>query len=402
MGAAERDGQGRADRSTATLVEGRLAQVDGSGRSAVNDDIHAMLEAHVRFELARWRGAGFEDLVGQEIAALFGWLAGTPLDEVVTAGEVTGLMRRVVAGLPISDELVELIEEGVNGGYDALVEEATRLDELLPRDGYERFVDLVVAAQSIRDVVTAQITGSEIYAQLVAHLLYKGIKSYLLTQNVVARRVPGAGSLLRLGQSALSSAGLDKGIDRQLAAFVAAEARDTIRDSKAFLDEALDDAMIRTIADEVWVSNGARTVPWAVGLLGREPLTDAVTAGRDVWLWLRESDFFLRVATRLVDAFFERHGPRPVTDLLTAIGVTEDLLTREVVLAAVPAVARADRSGLLEKRIRAHLEPFYASYDGAAAPPPRAQRARGTAKGTSGKAGAGKAAPARRTSKPTG
>lgn len=325
-----------------------------------------MLEAHVQFELARWRGVAFEEMVAQEVGAVFRWLDATPLADLVSPEQVTGMVQRVVVDLPISDGLVALIEDGVRAAYDALAEEQTRLDGLLPRDSYDRFVDLVVAAQSIRDVGTTQITTSEVYAQLVSHVLYQGIKSYLLTQNVVARRVPGAGSLLRLGQTALSTAGLEKGIDRQLGAFVNANVQDTIRDSKAFLDEALNDDMIRTIADEVWASNAGQTVAWAVDLLGRDPLTEAVTAGRDVWLWLRETDFFPRIVARLVGAFFERHREQRVGALLADLGITAELATRELVQATGPAVAHADASGFLQERIREHLRPFYASYEDAA------------------------------------
>ena len=335
----------------------------------------AMLDAHVQFELRRWRGPAFEEMLAHEVAALFRWLDTTPLADLVSVDVVTGMVQRVVVELPISDGLVALVDESVHAAYDALADAETRLDGILRPGSYDRFVDLVVAAGAIRDVVTTQITSSEVYARLVSHVLYQGIKSYVLTQNVVARRVPGAGSLLRLGQGALSTAGLDKGIDRQLAAFINSHAQETIRDSKAFLDETLDDARMRTIADEVWASNAARTVGWSVDLLGRASLDEAVAAGRDVWLWVRETDFFARVVARVVDAFFERHGEQAAGELLANIGITAEMVARELASAFAPVVAQADAQGFLEERIREHLEQFYTSYGGPV-PHPAPARAR--------------------------
>lgn len=347
-----------------------------SERSAMNE-ASAMLEAHVRFELSRWRGPAFEEMVAHEVAAVFRWLDATPLADLVSVDEVTGVVQRVVVELPISNGLIALVDEGVHAAYDALAdaEKETRLDVILRPESFDRFVDLVAAAGAIRDVVTTQITSSEVYARLVSHVLYQGIKSYVLTQNVVARRVPGAGSLLRLGQTALSTAGLDKGIDRQLTAFVNAHAQETIRDSKAFLDETLDDARMRAIANEVWASNAARTVGWSVDLLGRAPLNEAVEAGRDVWLWVRETDFFARVVARLVDAFFDRHGQKPAGELLANIGITAEVVAREFASAVAPVVAQADAGGFLEELIREHLEQFYTSYHGPV-PQPAPARAR--------------------------
>lgn len=123
------------------------------GWSAVNDTT-AMLEAHVQFELARWRGVAFEEMVAQEVGAVFRWLDATPLADLVSPEQVTGVVQRIVVDLPISDGLVALIEDGVRAAYDTLAEEQARLDGLLPRGSYDRFVDLVVVARSIRDVMT--------------------------------------------------------------------------------------------------------------------------------------------------------------------------------------------------------------------------------------------------------
>ena len=37
-------------------------------------------------------------------------------------------------------------------------------------------------------------------------MLYRGVKDYVLTENVLARRIPGASSIVRFGQRGLNTA----------------------------------------------------------------------------------------------------------------------------------------------------------------------------------------------------
>lgn len=82
-------------------------------------------------------------------------------------------------------------------------------------------------------------------------------------------------------------------MDRQLTAFVNSNISDTIRDSRAFLEQALDDTVLAAVADEVWQSNAEVTIADAVRLvrLRRWPNSFG-PAGRPSWCceprrWLR-------------------------------------------------------------------------------------------------------------------
>jgi hypothetical protein len=41
---------------------------------------------------------------------------------------------------------------------------------------------------------------------LISNVLYHGIKGFVLSENVFAQKIPGAASLLKLGQNAMSAA----------------------------------------------------------------------------------------------------------------------------------------------------------------------------------------------------
>ncbi|HEX2806906.1 MAG TPA: hypothetical protein VHN80_12130, partial [Kineosporiaceae bacterium] len=328
------------------------------------DEKSKMVDAHVQFELGRWSGAALQESVTAEVGLLFDWLASVRLGDLVTAEQVSEWVQRIVVATPPSDEFARTIDECIRVVYQALLLQDVSVSDLLPRQNYEQHVDAIVEMRQIRPEVVTQITTTSVYSQLVAHLLYRGIKTYLVTENAIARKIPGASSLFRMGQHAMASAapGLEKSIDNKLISFINGNVKETIGDSSAFLNKILDDAMIRTLADEVWAGNSGRTLASAVELLASSSLDDAVVAGRGVWLHLRETAFFREFVAQVVQEIFRLHGDKPVGVLLGLLGVTPVLVAREVGAAAEPIVEQARNSGYLEARIRSRLDAFYCDY----------------------------------------
>lgn len=66
----------------------------------------------------------------------------------------------------------------------------------------------------------------------------------------------------------------------------------------------------------------------------------------------------------------EQHAERPAGELLDAWGVEVETVVADVVEGLRPALEHAHASGFLEERVRAHLEPFYASLPSMLEAPP--------------------------------
>lgn len=324
-------------------------------------DLEAMLDAHVRFELNRWAAARLAGSVTEEVAAAFEWLADVTLADLAPAGDVVDRLQRL-REVEITDSVIETVTDAVVSVRAAAATDDRALDEIVPREVFDEYVTLVVGMHETRRALIEQVTTSDVYSELIAHVLYHGIKNYLLSESPLARRVPGASSLMRLGQNALSSTGLDKGIDRQLTAFVNANISDSIRDSRDYLDTALDEELLRQVAAELWSANASATVGDAVRLISDDTAAGFVAAGRGLVAALRDSPSLWAMTEQAVDDFYAEHGARPVADLIAEAGVTEPEIADLVTQWAAPVVARAMADGYLERRVRARLAPFYESY----------------------------------------
>jgi hypothetical protein len=313
------------------VVPFRYEVVPVHGRIGVPVDGKAkILEAHVQFELRRWRRDAAATVLEEQVDGVFAWLDSVTPAELTTPDRVTGWLHDLLADLPPSEGLMGAVEQAVRTAHESLLAEPAELGELVNRDHYEQVVSAVIGMTELRQEIMEQITTSTVYAGLLSHVLYHGIKDYLLTQNLFVRKVPGASSLMRMGQNAIRSAtpNLEKGIDKQLLDFVRANIQDTLRESRRFLDEILDDEMLWTVADEVWGTNAAKRTDDAAGLIDSPTVDDLVGTLWDAWVHLRESQPFQRLYAAVVQGFFDVHGDTPVGVLIGELGLTRQLALR--------------------------------------------------------------------------
>jgi hypothetical protein len=324
----------------------------------------AMLEAHVRYELQQWEGKPFRLWLQEEITALFEWLAEVRLDEVMAPAQLVGWTQRTVVTLPLYGELVEKIEQNVLAAYAFLQQDETRGDALLPRKILDQAVKQLIGLEALRDEVIHQSMHSSVYARLVANVLYQGIKGFVLTENVLAKKIPGASSLVRFGQNALNAAApqLEQNIDRQLTAFIQTHIQETIQESEDFLRRTLDEPMIQALGDELWEANATRTLAAWTGYADPAFLSALVGLVKEFWLHYRATPQFLALVEEVVQRFWQRHGAATLRSLLDEMGITPDLAAQEAYTFAVPFLEKARADGFLEQRIRRRLAAFYVSY----------------------------------------
>lgn len=323
-----------------------------------------LLEAHVRFELERLRGEKLPATLAEEVADVFAWLGHVRLHEVVSADQVVDWIGRNVIERPISPELVDEIRENVLFVHEFLTNDDARVASLLPRGVFDQLVDNIIGLEDLRREITHQVISSSVYGVLISNVLYRGIKAFVLTENALAKNIPGASSLLRMGQNALNAGAptLGRSIDKQLLAFISANVQETILESETFLNTTLDARLMRKWSNEVWAANAETEMAELAGYVDTKSLEAMVQIGLNFWLHFRATPLFAELMAGLVRNFFRVHGEKDVRAWLAAMGVTQAIVTHEVALLAAPVVEAALRSGYAEKRIRRRLDAFYSAY----------------------------------------
>jgi hypothetical protein len=323
-----------------------------------------MLAAHIQYELDQFAPERLAVTLREEIRALYAWLSDVQVNDLVQPGQLLGWLRHHLVERPLPAEITDFWRENAVIALELIQDEQTRLDAVVPKAVYERMVGNLAAMQGARQQLTHQIVTSSIYSRLIANVLYHGIKSFMVSENGVARTIPGASAFVRLGQNALNAAApqLEKNVDKQLLTFVSDNIQQLIADSETFLNRTLDEALIRKAGAELWETAGAETLASLTAVLDKQSLTGWAEVANAFWLHLRTTPLFDDILQAGVRSFFLRYGRQNVAGLLAQLGLTEDTVTQELQALAAPLVQEALAAGYLEQRIRARLQPFYHAY----------------------------------------
>ena len=328
----------------------------------------ALIAAHIEYELQQYAPERLPGVLQDEVAALYTWLATIRVADVVQPPQLAGWIQRNILARPLPPTVVGFIQENLIVALELVQDDQTRVQEVLPKPAYARAVAAVSELGEMRREVIHEIVRSSVYSRLVANVLYFGIKTFLVTENGMARAIPGATSLLRLSQNALNATvpHLEKNVDKQLVAFIDDNIQQTVAESEDFLNHTLDAELVRRLGEELWESLHSTTLAHLAGTLDK----DAVGAGsaviQETWEHLRTTALAEDIAQAVVRSFFLRYGKQDVRTLLEQIGLDEATAREELLALAGPLVEQAHAGGYLEARIRARLTPFYDQYFAAA------------------------------------
>lgn len=306
-----------------------------------------MLEAHIAFEVAAWTDE-LTDTLGTHAETVFTWLDNVSLGSVFSEADLDAL----IAEAPIPDLATSLL-----AAHQVAFDDQTPLGELMAREDYDRVAATLAGMTDLHEAIVEQITTSDVYADLISHVLFSGIQSYVMADSPIAKRVPGAASLMRLGQNALDTAAprLSKGIERQLTAFVAANLQDSLRESRQYLTDVIDEQALIEVADELWERNATSTVAEIAALIPEEALTEVLAAGQNTLAQVLNS----ATLRAMLQAVLDENAGRSVGELLAEAGITPHMVVNHV----RPWILRAADDGVLEELVRERLTAFYATYE---------------------------------------
>ena len=305
-----------------------------------------MLEAHIAFEVEAWT-TSLTDTLSTQLAAVFEWLDGVSLGSVFSEGDLDALLETLLA---------PDLTTTVLAAHTAACEDGTPIGELVQREDFSRFAAAVAGMNDMQGAILDQITTSEVYAELISHVLFQGIRNYVTTESPIAR-VPGASSLMRMGQNAFDTAApkLSKGIEKQLTSFVSANLQETLRESRLYLESVTENVDVDEIADDIYTRNADTALNEFAELIPQETLAEMVSIGQDALAHLLDTPTLRAAAQYVLDA----NAARPVGEILSEVGVTVESLVAYL----RPWVLRAADDGLAEELIRERLTAFYLNYE---------------------------------------
>ncbi|MFV8571504.1 hypothetical protein ACNQ6O_09900 [Marinobacter sp. SBS5] len=323
----------------------------------------ALFEAHVKHELSALKGAKLTKFLETEVDELLHHADTITLEQLVSAEQVMGVIRRIVVNMELDAGIPELAGEMAAKVTSAPVQAETTLGEILSREQAAAFVEETLELRQQRERFIAEIMAHPVYQELVSNVVYHGLVNYLYEDNLLARSVPGVGSMMKFGKKVANKAvpGLDETFERRIKAWLSDSLPGLITRSEQFLQKALTDDELRDSVMAAWVSLEGTTIAELNEGMGDVRLQEFVVLGYEFWLNFRKTPYFEGCARAVVDHLYEKYGSVPVIDLLQDLGVTREVIVTELKELALPVVDVLREEGYLEALLRRRLGAFYRS-----------------------------------------
>lgn len=314
------------------------------------------------FELDRW-GTDLTATLAEEVEALYAWLDSVSLADVAPADSTAAAIARHAEQVPLGESTAWLLAETVRSVRERLTEDGLALADLVQREELVTLVGSVGRHERLRSELIGALTASTAYRRLVAHVLYRGVKAYVLTENVFARKIPGASSLVRFGQRSLHTAapGLEKAVDAQLSAFVEANIAETLRESRQYLEATVDEPMVRAIAEEAWDAAAQRPLADLGDLVADDDdLEELSERLAGIFAEALASGRITPLIEATVADLLEEHAEDSPAALLADLGLSAEVVTDALLPLAEQVLSRPAVQEYLESRVRSRLTAFYA------------------------------------------
>ncbi len=329
----------------------------------MKDLVHQLLEAHIEHELNRFKDERYKETLEEEVSAAFEWIEKIRLKDVVTPEQVLGIIRRNVVELPVADGIMDVSRDMSGKVLASSWNKKTALDDIVLRKQFDEIVQKAVSLKKVRKDLIQRFVNSSAYAQQISEVLFTGIKEYMLTENFVARKVPGISSLIKAGTFAVSKTmpSLEAAIESRVKEYIESNLEKTITRSERSLNEYFDTNQFNDSGEEIWESIAETPLSEHFSAIDAKDLEDFITIGSDFWLHFRKTPYFKGIYTELVKYFFKKYGDRTLDVILEDFGVTREMVILELTENLSCGIGKALSTGYLEARIRARLESFYFS-----------------------------------------
>lgn len=327
------------------------------------DTASRLLELHVKHEVASLKGAKLRTFLKQEVGELLDHAGNITLNRIASEHQVADTLQRVVVNMELAEGVPELAAEMATEVLNAPIQATTTLGNIITQGQVSGFLDEALELRHQRAQIISDIIAHPIYQELISNMVYHGVVNYLYEDNLITKSVPGIGSMMKFGKRMANKAvpGLDETFERRLKAWLAESLPGLISRSEQFLQNAISDEEVRKTVMAAWADMEGKTLTELQGGLGAVQLKEFVALGYEFWLRFRKTDYFDGCTRSVVAHLFVKYGDRPLTDLLSDLGVTREVIMAEANAWALPLINVLQEEGYIEALVRRRLSAFYKS-----------------------------------------
>ncbi len=320
-------------------------------------------DAHVEHVMRNLTGDALREQLALETEALYERLQSVTLAEILPAERVQAYLITLVQSAPVTQELKETIIAVGQALRSADNNKDVKLSHFITRGHYDRAVQQLAQLDELRGQLIRSVMASPLYSGLISDVLYYGIKDYLLSENNVAMKVPGMGSLMKLGKGVLDKAApnLEHAAEKAIKGYIQSNIKRTLSISEKFLDNALNASNIVKVSDHFWTMANEATLRDVVKRLPEDQWEKSASLIEDIWRDVRISPHVSAWIATGVQAFYQENGQKALAPWLATLGYDRPWVTTHLQQWLPEVLEREVVRNYLRERVKAQLGSFYES-----------------------------------------
>ncbi len=322
----------------------------------MNPKAQALLDAHIAFIEQQFKQ---NDTITEEVLGFFAWFKEQKIGDIWSDEHVNALAQKQVLSMPITPHLVSQIEEHIVLALQHPQNDNTTIEDILPSETVDQIAHYIASKSEYRQQMIRQLVNNPAYVELIANIIQQSMKDYM-DNSAVTKKVPGVGSLMKMGKSVIEKA-TDTNLDDALRNYLHKNFHKLSNLSEKLMSQNFNDEKLYQVQMKFWQRIKTAPLSSLQRYVVMEDLPKTVGMGEQVWNHLRQTPYLQAQVATGVEAWIKRHEQETFAKALSDINLNEELLRSELYHLVTPILQQLIESGYLLERARFYLEQFYAS-----------------------------------------
>lgn len=322
----------------------------------MNETARALMQAHLAFIQKQFENT---DTVTAEVLGFFDWLRAQNISSIWNSAQVNNLLQKQILATPATRHLMQQIEQHIALALQHPVNTTTTIEDILPVETIDQIALYIASKTEQRQQLIKQIVHNPAYTQLITHIVQQSVKDYL-DNSVVARKVPGVGSLMKMGKSVIEKA-TDSTLDDAIQHYLHKNINKLSMLSEKLINQHFDEQRLYHLQAKLWHSIKKMPLSSVQHYIVTNDLPKTVAMGEHVWNHIRQTSYLQTQVSTAVEAWVERHAAMTFAQAFEDINIDEQLLRNELYELVMPIIQHLIQSQYLLQRAASYLEIFYSS-----------------------------------------
>ncbi len=318
--------------------------------------IEQLIEAHLDFLAQEFSHTA---TIESEFLNFYHWFRKQTLQDIWSFEHINALLQKQILATAASPAFIEQIAEHLRFALIHPANESTQIADVIPVLTVDKIAQYVASKSGHRQRLIKTVVNSPAFSAMISQLIQHSIQDYL-DNSVMAKRMPGMSSFMKMGKSVLETV-TDSNLNDTVGHYLQKNILKLSQMSEHVLNQHFDNDKLYHFQANLW--HKIKDMPLTVlkNYIEIQDLPNTISLGHEIWDHIRQTEYLKQQVHDGVYAWYVRNQEHNFDVLLRDLNIDEALIQHELQQLLAPVIQKMISSEYLRERARAYLEQFYYS-----------------------------------------